>query len=714
MVEQRGVSILFAIVLATLALIAIGLLPSSSFTGFSFFQTSSQSEFDQGVYENVSFNGTAVVLEGANLTGSYLSLIFNTTYFSRWDNVSWVYGGNSPIFYVRVCDDVLCSGDAWGAILLDSPSTLFFTNQSYFQFRADFSRPSVDIETSLYNVSIGYLEVNLPPTINLLRPQQGAVYTSNLSFSLEYGVFDNSLLGCAYSLSNGLENITLLDCDNTTINIPFGEHSLVLYALDTEGLVSVAQSNFSLVENYSELYLISPPSNHVTNQSENELTFYVADADLDQCDLLSDFTGFWGTSSTNDTPYNGTNQFGIDIDTEGTYSWGISCFDSSGLKSTSANRTISLDSLAPQITLSNPSGSFSSRQGIPLSLSVVDASAVTCVYTLTKVGAGAVLVVVMPQCVGTNFNVAQDGDYQLSVSVTDSSGNVGQSSTSFSVSAESSSSEGGSDGGGGGVSVDISGLTVPKLGYGPLPDLTIRSGYSVNLSLQLINQGNRFLNNCTLEGGGIYRDWIVGRDLVSISPGEHRDYAFSLSLPRSLSSAEHIIGLVVSCSELETSIPFPITIIPAEFDFSFDSYARSSEGLRINYSLEDLTGFGNKVSLSYVLYNSALLEVVTGAEVIHLSPNAREAHSFIFELPKDSFGEFTIVMQISAEDDHIESKHKIFLSGSTLTGFAISDRNKRTLSIWGIVLVCGFVIFFVFRYLRKNWVRKSLASENTL
>lgn len=695
------------VVFAIIGLWAFLLLMNPSITGFSIFQTTSQAEFDQGVYENVSFNGTALVLAGANLTGSYTSKVFNASQPSSWNNVSWLYTGLSPTLFVRVCDDSLCSDDAWNSILLSSPSSLALTNQTYFQYRADFERDTETTESSLSTVLVDYTEYTVAPSLSITQPQSGATYNSNESLLIEFSASDFSLMSCWYTLDGGATNTSLPSCLNSTLNIGFGNHILSIYANDSVGLVGRADSTFSIVSNVSTLYLLSPPSGFMTNASENALVFFVNDSDLEECNLLTDFSGAWGASSTDQAPENGTNQFNVDIDSEGAYLWGIECFDIAGHLTSSINRSISKDSTAPSITLSSPSGSFSSKQSIPLSLTVTDASTVTCVYTLTKVGAGAVLVVVMPQCANTNFNVAQNGDYQLLVSVTDASGNSGQSSTSFSVGGSSPAPGAGGGGGGGGISVDVGSLVLPKLGYDHLPNVSIRPGYSINLALDLVNQGNRFLNNCTLEGSGLYQDWIQGGEIASLSPGQRISYSFNLTLPRSLSAGTQVIGLVGACNEVESPLLFPVDVIPAEFDFAFGSYVRVGSSLHVNSTLEDLTGLGGRVSIRYSLINDDLIEVASGEEFIVLAPSASQPFTFSFDLPKDSFGEFILVIDVSTENDHIQTREDIFLSGSAVTGFAISDKNKSTLSTWGLGVLGLLIVFFVFRYLRTRWKASS-------
>jgi len=58
-------------------------------TGFAIFQDDEQTEFDLGIYVNTSYNGSAIVLVGENLTGSYTSQVFDAGAEAVWNNISW-------------------------------------------------------------------------------------------------------------------------------------------------------------------------------------------------------------------------------------------------------------------------------------------------------------------------------------------------------------------------------------------------------------------------------------------------------------------------------------------------------------------------------------------------------------------------------------------------------------------------------------------------
>jgi len=81
------------------SLVNVGL----SFTGFAVFDDSGESDFDLGVYDNTFFNGSGVVLSGDNLSGSYVSRVFDAGADASWNNMSWV--GVEPSVEFLYCVD---------------------------------------------------------------------------------------------------------------------------------------------------------------------------------------------------------------------------------------------------------------------------------------------------------------------------------------------------------------------------------------------------------------------------------------------------------------------------------------------------------------------------------------------------------------------------------------------------------------------------------
>lgn len=58
-------------------------------TGFAVYTQSDESSFDEGTYSNTEWNGSAVILSGENLTGTYTSKVFDAGANATWNNISW-------------------------------------------------------------------------------------------------------------------------------------------------------------------------------------------------------------------------------------------------------------------------------------------------------------------------------------------------------------------------------------------------------------------------------------------------------------------------------------------------------------------------------------------------------------------------------------------------------------------------------------------------
>src|SRR3989338_10508668 len=59
-------------------------------TGFSVYEQSSQTNFDEGTYSNTLWNGSAIILSSGQTSGNYTSKVFDAGGVATWNNLSWV------------------------------------------------------------------------------------------------------------------------------------------------------------------------------------------------------------------------------------------------------------------------------------------------------------------------------------------------------------------------------------------------------------------------------------------------------------------------------------------------------------------------------------------------------------------------------------------------------------------------------------------------
>ena len=106
--ERRGYLVIAIIFSCLMFLLIFGRM---NFTGYAIF-SSSGSDFNLGTYANTSYNGSGVVLAGTNLTGSYVSKVFDAGNDANWNNMSYV-SGNQNIELIFAADN---NADVWKSI----------------------------------------------------------------------------------------------------------------------------------------------------------------------------------------------------------------------------------------------------------------------------------------------------------------------------------------------------------------------------------------------------------------------------------------------------------------------------------------------------------------------------------------------------------------------------------------------------------------------
>ena len=80
--EKKGV-LKYLVILAILSLLMFSFLISllnyvkeSGLTGFAVFESGSQDDFNDGIYQNITYNGSAAVLSESNISGILFTRFF--------------------------------------------------------------------------------------------------------------------------------------------------------------------------------------------------------------------------------------------------------------------------------------------------------------------------------------------------------------------------------------------------------------------------------------------------------------------------------------------------------------------------------------------------------------------------------------------------------------------------------------------------------------
>ncbi len=626
----------------------------------------------------------------SNVTLNYVDLNFSIFDEDLGNLTVWIYGnGNLLQEYSEQTNGSnlgylwsnLSDGQYyWSVVAFDG-----FENSSeavfYFEINTSIEVPTVDIDYPSYSSTYG--DLNFIPL--------------NFSLSSYFGV------ECFYNLNNGVNN-TILECQNMTFSVPSdGEYNITLFAREYFGSSESSDSEIFFVKNgRPNVHLVYPEQEHYNN-SERATLIYIpySDSSISRCELWSDFGGNYELSQTDLSIFSGQeNIFEVENMTEGSYLWAIGCLDGDGDYVLSGNRSLTTDYTPPNVTISEPNGTYVDTT-VPLTFEVNDSNPITtCSYNLTYSVNGQNLEVnIVTACENTQITVQGNGDYNLDVSAFDAAANEGDSSTSFSVASGTSSGGSGGGGGGGGGAGGFSG---PRLSYADLPGLSIKKGRSAIVSFTVRNSGGVFLNNCQLVPKGPFAGLIESNQVEDLSLGQSATFVFELGIPKEFSSGTYDLGVDVVCDEASTSIPLQVAVLPSSFDFDFLGTERDGNKLLVSYSLEELSGSDQNIALNFRLENRDGEIITEGERSITVIASSKGEYEFELDLPQDTFGEFRLFIDLESNLDVLNSVNTVILPSSGLTGLAISDANQKTLTYAAIVLAGIIILIFVMRFVMKH------------
>lgn len=629
--------------------------------------------------------------------------------------------GTNLTYQFRNCSSPDCSDGSFvgpdgtsGTVYSDAESTVNLTGQ-YFQYKAFFDSDSVGLNPNLDSVSIDYSLVAVTPNVTILLPDEEVIYGNNDSIPLNFSLIGNNIESCWYNINNG-SNMSIPNCGNITLGVgSSGSYDLIVYANESSlGLIGNDSVSFTVQRGAPDISVISPVNNKHTNQTNLSFIYNAtSDFGVDTCQFWGNFDGTYSLNQTNQTSSGELGSFDLGDLSNQTYLWSIYCNNTEGVIGTTGNYTLVVDTNPPLLDLFEPNGSYNHTEDIPLNYSVNDteSSIDSCVYKLSfSAGGQPVEVKIISGCSTTSLDVSTETDYSLLLTVNDTAGNTGSKQTSFTV---DTGNGGGGNGGNSGSSASggggSSGLPSPVLAYSNLPNITIRRGQDSVVSFTIINNGVLFLDNCELEFSGQLSEIVSNKQIESLSPGQKVSYLLSLNVPYDFGVGDYNLNTKVVCDQSYLEVPLTAKVISGDFNFLINSVERDGTKLVLDYNLTDLSGNYQEISVDYSLNNKESVSVVQGESKLVLEANQETENVLEFELPKDLLGEYTLFLDLKTETDSFLVTKKVFLSSSGLTGLAISDSNRSTLSIAFVVFAILVILFFGLRFLKKH--RKKLGFD---
>ncbi len=238
----------------------------------------------------------------------------------------------------------------------------------------------------------------------------------------------------------------------------------------------------------------------------------------------------------------------------------------------------------------------------------------------------------------------------------------------------------------------------------------LKRGSSGERTVEVANTGKFFLNHCQLLFEGFAGTWFKNNQMKGLSPGERFSYNVSVSVPESMEPGNYEVEFVVKCDESRLSRLFEIVVYRNAFEAGIGDYEKTDNKLKVWYNLVEYIGKEHELNLEYALIDFDGVSRYIGKEKVYLGAKEEKSEFIEFELPKDSFGEFTFKIRLSDETAQIDVEKSIFLpSQGGLTGLTISDANRATLSYLGVIVLILAVLFFVVGMVRhiKRGMKKT-------
>ena len=203
-----------------------------------------------------------------------------------------------------------------------------------------------------------------------------------------------------------------------------------------------------------------------------------------------------------------------------------------------------------------------------------------------------------------------------------------------------------------------------------------------------------------------------------MSKGEKYSFSMELNVPESVEPGSYTGEVIVKCDEGEARTNLNVATYRNNFEVKILDYERDGNELSVTYSLEEFAREEHKILISYALKDFDGVERTKGQVEVALGAGESTTDVLKFVLPKDSFGEFTLEMKLGDGISEISTSKEIFLPSSStgLTGFIISEDNRRNLSYFGaailILAVLVFAVVMVRRFKRSVKKAEVLKSDH--
>ncbi|MBU3906818.1 MAG: hypothetical protein KKA64_01050 [Nanoarchaeota archaeon] len=619
------------------------------------------------------------------------------------------YSTNSILVNISAKDDNLLQSIWW----YNGTANVTYLNSSYYTFSQGSNTIIAYANDSVGNVNttkVTFFVDSVAPDIAIINPET-KTYGVSTNLPLNFSASDSGIgmQSCWYNLDDAV-NVSIPNCQNLTFNVSQDkEYTLNLFSNDSLGNTAKDSVTFNVLTSAPALNLNYPENNSYLSYYNNVYFNYsvFSGVGISSCQLFGDFKGILALNQTNSSITLENNFFVLNL-ADGNYNWGVACNDSQN-RWNMVNYSFVIDTIIPNLSVTEPTGTKSSRTSVPVQWQVSDSSLDSCWYNVYR---GAILEIsnTTTYCSlnQSSFSVTLDADFVLNFYVNDSAGNLKSVSNSFSVSTTTSSGGGGGGGSGGGNAI------IPSqeqsnidLITSSISDIIAKPGEKKTATLSVKNLGTTFLNDCSFQSTGENAGWILGSETKSLNIGEEYDFDFEINVPSDLGSGSYSLTVSLGCKEISKKESFSVEIIEEKLGFKIVKVERTEQDkVRVVYNLKELSGKKQNVEIQFLLFDSKNERVAELKENKQIDENSEGEFESLIPINSSLKGELNLLVNLNSEEYSTFVQENIIL-GSPLSGFAVFGESVGgTDNLVTGVLVILFLVFGFFMIKRILKVRK--------
>ena len=279
-------------------------------------------------------------------------------------------------------------------------------NSSWIWFRVDANAPSITTHS--------------PQNTTYISQQ---VY-SNVST-------DEPSSWCGYS-RDSQANVTMTQENSSYYynqsTISEGAHNITFYCNDTYGNMGSSTTTYFTVDTIEPSVTLNSPQDKL-NSSNATITFNCSASDniaIANVSLYGNWSG-WSAKSTNSSGLNDTAYVFQETLPQGTFVWNCRACDNANCSS-SQNRTITIDTSNPVISIVTPENSSYNTTTLDLNYTVSDDNTHSCWYDLNGTGNNT-----LADCNNITLPALGENTHNVTVYANDTAGNEGQANVSFTI-----------------------------------------------------------------------------------------------------------------------------------------------------------------------------------------------------------------------------------------------------------------------------------------